>query len=238
MSMGFMTTGNVRPSTSVICEQRRMPEQFSLPGFDPAPRRPQHAQRQARGGLRPDHTLFFAILPSAGDRARIDQAALALRSRHGSVGHPVKAARLHVTLHSLGGFLEEVPQDLIDAAMAVASGVAAAPFDIVFHSALSFAGSAAFVLRGDDAGTPLTAFRSELGVALRQAGLRAHPSNAAHMTLAYGDRDIPVQRMAPIRWTAEHFVLVDSLVGQGIHRHLGRWPLQARAPSATGQAPS
>jgi hypothetical protein len=26
------------------------------------------------------------------------------------------------------------------------------------------------------------------------------------MTLAYGDRDVPVQRVAPIRWTAEHFV--------------------------------
>jgi RNA 2',3'-cyclic 3'-phosphodiesterase len=211
-----------------------MPEQLSLPGFDPAPRQPQHAHRQPRSGLRPDHTLFFAILPSAGDRVRIEQAARGLRSRHGLIRHPVKAARLHVTLHRLGGFAEEVPQDLIDAAMAVASGLVVAPFEIVFHTAVSFAGSGAFVLRGDDAGTPLTAFRNELGLALRQAGLRAHPSHAAHMTLAYGDRDIPAQRMAPIHWTAEHFVLIDSLVGQGIHRHLGRWRLQARTKGHGG----
>jgi RNA 2',3'-cyclic 3'-phosphodiesterase len=94
-------------------------------------------------------------------------------------------------------------------------------FEAVFDRALSFRGSGAFVLRGDDATTPISAFRNALSQALVQAGLRNWPSNTAHMTLAYDDRHVPEHRIEPIRFAVEKFVRIDSLVGQGVHRHLG-----------------
>jgi RNA 2',3'-cyclic 3'-phosphodiesterase len=197
-----------------------MPEQFSLPGFDPAPtpRRPAHP--------RAAHTLFFTVLPPAADLPRIEQRAQALLLQHGLTGKPIRADRKHVTLVSLGSYDGAVPQDLVDTASAVASALAMPGFEVVFDRALSFPNSGAFVLRGEDATAPITAFRKALGHALVQAGLRTRPSNTAHMTLAYDDRHIPEHRVEPIRFAVKAFVLIDSLVGQSVHQHLGRWPLR------------
>lgn len=186
-----------------------MPEQFSLPGFD----------------LAPPHTLFFAVLPPAGDLPRIEQRAQALLLQHGLTGKPIQVDRKHVTLMSLGSYDGAVPQDLVDAASAVASALVMPGFDVVFDRALSFKGSGAFVLASDDATAPITAFRTALGKALVQAGLRTRPSNTAHMTLTYGNRHVPEHHIEPIRFAVQAFVLIDSLVGQGVHRHRGRWPL-------------
>lgn len=198
-----------------------MPEQFSLPGFDPAPkqRRPTHP--------RPQQTLFFAVLPPASELPRIEQKAQALRLQHGLTGKPIRADRLHVTLLSLGGHDAAVPQDLIDAASAVASTLVMPGFAVVFDRALSFPGSGALVLRGDDAATPISSFRQALGQALARAGLRTWPSNTAHMTLVYDDRHVQEHRIEPMRFAVEEFVLIHSLTGQSVHRHLGRWPLRA-----------
>jgi RNA 2',3'-cyclic 3'-phosphodiesterase len=193
-----------------------MPDQYSLPGFEPTP-----TQR------RPQHTLFFAILPPSSELSRIEQVALALRQRHGLTGKPIRLDRLHVTLLSLGGHDDAVPQALIDAVGAAASNLAMPRFEVLFDRALSFPGSGAFVLRGDDANAPISAFRKALGQALTHAGLRSRPSNTAHMTLAYGDRQVPEHRIEPLRWMAEEFALIDSLVGQTVHRHLSHWPLHA-----------
>jgi RNA 2',3'-cyclic 3'-phosphodiesterase len=95
----------------------------------------------------------------------------------------------------------------------------------VFDIAASFAGSQAPVLRGNEAGTPLTTFRNGLGLALERAGQKAQLGNTAHMTLAYGDHKIAEQRIEPIHWAAQDLVLIDCLTGKGIHRHLDRWPL-------------
>jgi RNA 2',3'-cyclic 3'-phosphodiesterase len=197
-----------------------MPEQFSLPGFDPAPtpKRPNHPQAP--------HTLFFAVLPPAGDLPRIEQRAQALLLQHGLTGKPVRVDRKHVTLTSLGSYDGSVPQDLVDAASAVASSLVMPSFEVVFDRVLTFPGSSAFVLRGDDATTPISTFRKALGQALAQAGLRNWPTSTAHMTLAYDDRHVPEHRIEPIRFAAEAFVLIESLVGQTVHRRLGRWPLR------------
>jgi RNA 2',3'-cyclic 3'-phosphodiesterase len=188
-----------------------MPKQFSLPGFD----------------LAPPHTLFFAVLPPASDLPRIEQRAQALLLQDGLTGKPIRADRRHVTLMSLGSYDGAVPQDLVDAASAVASALVMPAFEVVFDRALSFKGSSAFVLRGDDDNAPINAFRQALSQALTRAGLRHQPSNIAHMTLTYGDRHIPEHHIEPIRIAVEAFVLINSLVGQSVHQHLGRWPLAA-----------
>jgi RNA 2',3'-cyclic 3'-phosphodiesterase len=193
-----------------------MPEQFSLPGFDPAPK-----QRRL------PHTLFFAILPPVSALPGIEQRAQAMLLQHGLTGKPIRATRKHVTLISLGAHDEAVPEGLVDAASAAASVLVMPSFEVVFDKALTFPGSGAFVLRSDDAAAPINSFRKTLGEALAQAGLRTWLSNTAHMTLAYDDHQIAEHRIEPIRFAAEAFVLIHSLVGQGVHRHLGRWPLLA-----------
>jgi RNA 2',3'-cyclic 3'-phosphodiesterase len=200
-----------------------MPEQLSLPGFDPAPksRRPAHA--------RAPYTLFFAVLPPAGDLPRIEQRAQALLLQHGLTGRPIRAERKHVTLIVLGSYDDTVPQDVVDAASAAASALAMPVFEVVFDRALSFTGSGAFVLRGAGDTAPVDAFRQALVRALAQSGLRFRPIDTAHMTLAYDDQHVAEHLIEPVRWVAEDFVLIHSLVGQGVHRHLRRWPLLPRS---------
>jgi RNA 2',3'-cyclic 3'-phosphodiesterase len=195
-----------------------MPDQFSLPGFDPAP------QRQG-----PQDTLFFALLPPAAALLNIEQRAQALLLQNGLTGKPVPADRKHVTLIVLRGYHGVVPQVAADAASAVASALKLPGFEVVLGSALSFKGSDAFVLRGAESNAPMDAFRQALDHALTQAGFRARPIHTAHMTLAYDARHVAEQLIEPVRWIAEDFVLIHSLVGQGVHRHLGRWRLQPRS---------
>jgi RNA 2',3'-cyclic 3'-phosphodiesterase len=197
-----------------------MPEQFSLPGFDPAPkpRRPTPP--------RPQRMLFFAILPPIAALPGIEQRAQALLAQHGLTGKPIRPDRKHVTLTSLGGYDEALPQELVDAVGAVAAALVMPRFEVVFDKALTFPNGRAFVLRGDDATAPISTFRKALGQSLAQAGLRNQPTSTAHMTLAYDDRHVPEHRIEPIRFAAEAFVLIESLVGQTVHRHLGRWPLR------------
>jgi RNA 2',3'-cyclic 3'-phosphodiesterase len=195
-----------------------VPDQFSLPGFDPTP------QRQG-----PQDTLFFALLPPAAALLRIEQRAQALLLQNGLTGKPIPADRKHVTLIVLGGHHGVVLQEAVDAASEVASALKVPGFEVVFDSALSFRGSGAFVLRGAESNAPMDAFHQALTHALTQAGLRARPIHTAHMTLAYDVRRIAEQLIEPVRWIAEDFVLIHSLVGQGVHRHLGRWRLQPRS---------
>jgi RNA 2',3'-cyclic 3'-phosphodiesterase len=197
-----------------------MPEQFSLPGFDPAPkpRRPTPS--------RPQRMLFFAILPPIAALPDIEQRSHALLVQHGLTGKPIRADRKHVTLTSLGGYDEALPQQFVDATCAVAATVAMPRFEVVFDKALTFRDGRAFVLIGDEAEAQVSKFRKALSQALAQAGLRNTVTSTAHMTLAYDKRHVPEHYIEPIRFAAEEFVLVESLVGQTVHRHLGRWPLR------------
>lgn len=200
-----------------------MSEQFSFPGFEA----PVSRQRQAKAPRveRPFHSLFFAILPALVDLPRIDAAASAVRRQHGVERGLVKTERLHVTCCDLGDFNEAPAQTLVDAAVAVAAGLARSSFEIVFDRVMRFKGSRALALLADDGAGELKAFRAALGQALSQAGLGVDAGGAPHMTLGYGGDDVSESLAQPIRWTAQDFVLVHSLVGKGEHRHLGRWPL-------------
>lgn len=83
------------------------------------------------------------------------------------------------------------------------------------------------MLTGDgDGAAGLIRLQEALGHALMKAGLRLprQSGSTPHLTLMYDDRtcDFPIE---PIGWTVSGFVLVDSLVGQSRHVHLGQWLL-------------
>ncbi len=81
----------------------------------------------------------------------------------------------------------------------------------------------------------LKRFRRDLRLALEgtEAASRRERPYTPHVTLLYDAACVDETTVEPVRWTAREFVLVHSLIGQGKHVTLGRWPLRA-SPGAGG----
>jgi RNA 2',3'-cyclic 3'-phosphodiesterase len=191
--------------------------QTSLPGFDPAPAL--------------TDSLFFAILPDASAASRTAEIAEQLRSAHGLKGKTLRTERFHVTLHHLGNYAG-LPADVVAMAREVGASVAKArpPFELVFDRVESFSHTPRnrpLVLRGGDGLIDLAAFQQALGTPLKKTAVRhwLKPGYTPHLTLLYDYQSVSTQPIETVAWTARELVLVHSLVGQGRHVHLGRWPL-------------
>ncbi len=193
-----------------------MSEQLAFPGFG--------------ADVAPTDRLLFAIFPSAEAAAQADGVAQSLRQALGLAGRPLAVDRLHVTLHHLGDYVG-LPNGVVEAARQAAAAVTAAPFEVVFDRAASFAsrpGGNPFVLQGEPGGlAELSAFRRDLGEALARVGLGrwAKPQFTPHMTLLYDDKVVEARPVEPVRWTVGEFVLVHSLLGKTRHIPLARRPL-------------
>lgn len=188
-----------------------MPDQLLFPGIT--------ASRPLTDGL------FFAVLPDASARLRIEELTDRLRARYALTGRPL-AERVRVSLHGVGEFTS-FPGDVAARAIDAASSVALAPFEISFERVMSFSGKLGnlpLVLCGEGA-AGFTALQRALGAALAKAGLRSAHSDP-HLTLLYDMKRIDEQPIEPIEWTVRQFVLVHSLLGQGVYKSLGRWPLR------------
>ncbi|WP_343519061.1 hypothetical protein [Sphingomonas sp.] len=48
-----------------------------------------------------------------------------------------------------------------------------------------------------------------------------------HVTINYAGDRLGSQKIAPIAWTVEEIVLMESVVGKTTHVEHGRWPLRA-----------
>lgn len=175
------------------------------------------------------HNVFFAAIPDARMSASTGEMARDVRRRLGLTATPIPPGRLHVSLLSVGGFSGSCPPAVIDAAMRAAGAVSMAPFRAEFDRVASFSashGQRTLVLTGDGDGVAgFLRLQEALRQALMRAGLRLprQPSFSPHMTTAYIENrtfDFPIE---PIGWTVSRFVLVDSLVGQSRHEHLGQW---------------
>ena len=200
--------------------------QMSLPGLDAtAPLfRPEVLSTQ--GVKLRGYMLFLAIFPESENGHRLARFAADLRSRHALGGTPLSPGRLHVNLHAIAGFIDTIPQDVVDAVMAASARVVCPSLRIVFDRVLSFTDSNAFVLRcTPDTDAAIAPLRQSLALALRRAGLRPEPSRTPHMTMLYDARHIPEHAIEPICWTATRFALVLSHVGIGHHQWIAQWPL-------------
>ena len=200
-----------------------MPEHSDLFGSIPPPK--------------PTDRLFFALFPSDEAIPQIVKTSQQLREEHGLTGKSLSNDRLHVTLHHVGDYAGGgLPNGLVEAAQDAALKIAMPTFEITFDRVMSFAGSPRnkpFVLRGNerhDGGlAALMAFQQAFYLAMCRAGLqgpRANAKFAPHVTLMYDSQGLPEQVVKPIRWRAQDFVLVHSLLGQTKHIHLGRWPIR------------
>ena len=104
------------------------------------------------------------------------------------------------------------------------------PFELAFDRVESFSTAPRnrpLVLRGGDGLIGLTAFQQALATPLKTTAVWRWMKSGytPHLTLLYDDHSVPLQTIETVAWTARELVLVHSLVGQGRHTHLGRWPL-------------
>ncbi|QTC92974.1 2'-5' RNA ligase family protein [Brevundimonas goettingensis] len=173
--------------------------------------------------------LFFGLFPDAATAQRIAALGEDLKRKHGMKSKVHAVDRLHVTLFHLGDF-PGLPNDLVRKATAAAEGMKAEPFEVTFDHATSFAGrpkNRPFILKGSEAGlADLQAYRAAVGLALASQGVKTAGAFTPHVTLLYDDPIIEPDPIAPISWTVRELVLVRSLLGQGVHEHIGRWPLK------------
>ena len=168
------------------------------------------------------HRLFFALWPTDEVRTALARAADAIPPFAG--GRRVADAKLHLTLHFLGGWPGR-PDDVIARASRAAAEAAGRAFHLVVDHAGSFTGARVGWL-APSGNSGLDALWSDLGRRLDEARVprRAQPQFAPHVTVRRNIRDrladIPIE---PISWPVEAFVLVHSHDGR--YDVLDRWAL-------------
>ena len=177
------------------------------------------------------YNLFLAIFPPPEVAHHVGMLGADLLSRFGMRGQRLQEHHLHMTLHAVAWYDQQIPLQEIEAAKAASAGVRCPPFPITFDRAGSFhnrgnPGNNAFVLRCDARSeASIARLRQQLAVALRRSGLRPKPTATPHMTLLYDRTIVEEQPIEAVQWTALRFALVLSHVGLGHHQRLGEWQL-------------
>jgi 2'-5' RNA ligase len=175
--------------------------------------------------VRPTDRLFFAVLPDEKTVEAICAARRQLCEKTGLCGPEILPEHLHVTLWHVGDAIVPPTSGDIDALMQRASTVEAPPFEIAFRRAKSLS-RGAFVLYGGKGSTDLEALSAWLRDVLTRPGAEKKRPFMPHMTLLRSETILPPRAIKPIAWTAREIVLVHSLLGKTIHRHVGRLPLR------------
>lgn len=186
--------------------------QMGLPGFDPPT---------------PTDRLMFLLYPDPATAERIATEARRLKAALGLRGQPLLTDRFHVTLHHLGDYAG-LPNDVVAKGRGAGDALKAARFEVAFDQAVSFAnrpGNNPFTLQGGEGVHELIAFQKALGEAMAWVKLKPDGSFTPHITLLYDSQVIPAQAIAPIRWTVDRFVLVQSKLGQTQHIVLQAWDM-------------
>ncbi len=166
--------------------------------------------------------LFFAVLPDAQTADEIANRAWRLRMSHGLSGKPLQKEHFHVTLfHAGGGF--GFPSELVEVLTERAAQVAMPPFRVAFDRVMSFR-NGALVLSGDDSVIGLEVLQQRLSDVLDGRPRPARPFTP-HLTLLRDSQRVAKHPIEPISWTVREVILVHSLLGRTMHRHLARLPL-------------
>ena len=169
--------------------------------------------------------LFFAVCPNETTAARIVDLAWNFRDDYALRGLPLLPQHIHSTLWHVGDDFFPPPDELIQALSRRAGAVRMPPFRASFDHVESFGGGA-LALRGHDGVAGLEMLHAKLGNALGIASRKsAGAAFTPHVTLLRDKRRLELKPIPPIEWTVAEFVLVHSLLGKTVHRHLARFPL-------------
>ncbi|MDH0866343.1 2'-5' RNA ligase family protein [Mitsuaria sp. GD03876] len=179
------------------------------------------------------HALFFCLRPDRPTAERLSVLSDEVARRFGMRARPPRTERLHVTLHHLGWYDDETDQAEAMAEVRLLAESAAASLRhgavrVDFDQLLSFTRkqrNLPLVLSGGTCLDEVRAMRAALGERLHAAGLRTDPHFTPHLTFFYDDHPVEPQPFIVPGWTADEFLLLDSLQGQSTHVDLARWPL-------------
>jgi 2'-5' RNA ligase len=219
-ALGFIQLGNTRRALVLDIAMDQISFDFGA-AYGPRPR--------SRKVFKP-HRLFFAIQPTAEVKKRARQIEKEQRAEHG-IKAPERAAELmHVSVTAIGDY-DQMPDGIVSLARQIAENVACTPMKLTFDRFMSFKNKRdrqAFVLCGEGGKAELMRLHVQLGVGLRNAGIKAGIGDfLPHMTLLYDRTSItPTALETPISWTADEFVLIHSLIGKAKHEIIDRWTLK------------
>lgn len=133
---------------------------------------------------------------------------------------------LHVTLLSLFD-LHYAQPDWLPAVIAALDAFEGHGFPLAFDR---IENRKAVTLRTRDPLPEARAFQAALLRHLleRRAPLMLGTTPVPHLTINYAGDRLGAQKIAPIGWTVDEILLVESVVGKTTHVVHGRWPLVAR----------
>lgn len=138
---------------------------------------------------------------------------------------------LHVTLLSLFD-LHHAPPGWLPAVIAALDAFESPPFPLAFDR---IENRRAVTLRTREPLTEARAFQAALvrHLLAYRAPLMLGTTPAPHLTIHYGGDRLRAETIAPVGWTVDEILLVESVVGQTKHVEHGRWRLRAREGSMT-----
>ncbi|WDS36566.1 2'-5' RNA ligase family protein [Pseudoxanthomonas sp.] len=173
----------------------------------------------------PPPSLFFALMPSEGDQAVLDEATRLHATRFGRM-KPVLAAKRHVTLLYLGQPMDEQIPSLVAGAGRAMSAVQGDAFVLTLDQVAVFGRNSVVLVASQ---TPRAL--AGLEVHMRQAAmlnrllLAKSPAFHPHLTLGHNDdRRAPPEDCAPVRLAFDSVVLLRGVSGAP-YDELGRWSL-------------
>lgn len=179
---------------------------------------------------RPEHRLFLGLFPDPATRDAIAALAEDVRARHALHGKPLRAERLHLTLHHLGDHVE-LREDLLATVRSAMADFVHPAVAVELDRIASFASGRhrhPLVLRGTRTPQPVHDLHAGLGRALSRVGLGRYVQRQfePHVTLLYDAQRVAAEAVEPpVRWTASRIVLIHSLLGRTEYREMGAWPL-------------
>ncbi|MCR4521877.1 MULTISPECIES: 2'-5' RNA ligase family protein [Bosea] len=178
-----------------------------------------------RDGRRPPR-YFFALLPDAEAKSRIDRLARDLRARLRASGELRGPDKYHVTLRGIaapdGPFGQSIAM-----ARTVADAIRKTSFAVMFNQAASFGAAPNYAFSLTTGADLLAAngLSTTLLDALRHAGLKVDGSSfQPHVTLFYDRRRREPLALPPLSWQVREFVLIESIDNRK-YVILGTWPL-------------
>lgn len=137
---------------------------------------------------------------------------------------PLRAERLHISLHHVGDY-RRLREKFVYAARQAGQAVTMPPFDVTLRAAASLDGPPRrpFVLLGEDG--PVFTLHERLRIAMSGNGLRAARRFMPHMTLFYGAKPMSTGEIEPIRFTVRAFSLIHSKLWLTKYETIGCWRL-------------
>jgi 2'-5' RNA ligase len=170
--------------------------------------------------------MFFALRPPPAVGERLADLGAHWRRRLGRAAPVTPAARLHVSLNSLGAH-RRLPQADVRRATAAVSALRAQPFTLAFNRLGGWGrgeGARPVVLWGDEGVIGADLLHETLEAALAAARLpRPRPRPfCAHLTLWRAPAATPEIVIPPVGWRVDELVLLASVHGEGRHEVLGR----------------